>query len=420
MTVAMTAEAPAAPFRSGAARARRLLRHAAAIGGELRAAAVETRDGSVTWMAPAAPDAPRKLLDPHLYGGTSGIALFLAALDHARGTDEHAGTVRRALAPLRRTLAGLHADPARAAALRLPLGGIVGIGSWVYALARAGTWLGDAAMVADAHAATALLTPERIAADQHLDVVKGSAGAVLALLALDAVESGPNARGETPLELAVRCGAHLLACRVASAAGPRAWVCPGAGPLTGFAHGASGIGYSLLRLFARTGNRSLRDAALEGFAFERTLYLPGQGDWWDPRFGRPLMQNAWCYGAPGMSLARAAATDDADAAADFAMTVPIARDRADEPVDHLCCGTLGRADVLLTLSRRMDDPSLAAAAGTLAMRALRAREARGHYALPAAGEAQGSPLGLFSGTAGIGYALLRLAAPSLPSPLCLD
>lgn len=420
MTAAMAAEAPVAPLRTGAARARRLLRHASAIGGELRARAVERPDGTLTWMAPSM-SGPARPMDPHLYAGTCGMALFFAALDHARGTDEHAETVRRTLAPLRRTLAGLHADAARAAGLRPAVGGIVGIGSWIYALARAGTWLGDEAMVRDAHAATQLLTPERIAADDELDVVKGSAGTILALLALDGIAPWPNAAGETPLSLAARCGAHLLACRTASPAGPRAWVCPGAGLLTGFAHGASGIGYALLRLFARTGDPALRDAALEGFAYERTLHLPDEGDWWDPRWGRPLRQNAWCYGAPGMLLARAeAAGSDADAAGDLEAMLRIARARADEPVDILCCGTLGVADVLLTVSRREGHRRLAGAAHALARRVARAADHRGGYALPSAGEAQGSPLGLFSGTAGVGFGFLRLATPSVPSPLCLD
>lgn len=403
-----------------AARTTRLLRRAAGIGAEVRAQAVERGDGSLTWMAPARDGAAARPLDPHLYGGTSGIALFLAALDHARGTTEHADAVRRAMAPLRRTLAGLRADPGRAASLRLPAGGVVGIGSWIYALLRIGTWLGDEAMLGDAHAATVLLTPARIAADEQLDVVKGAAGTILALLALDAADPSANADGETPLALAARCGAHLLARRVATPAGPRAWPCSPAGPLTGHAHGASGIGHALMRLFARTGDPALRLAALEGFAFERTLYLPGAGDWWDPRFERPHALNAWCYGAPGMALARAAARDDADASADLDTMLAIVRDRGDDAVDHLCCGTMGRADVLLTLSRELGDAGHAAAAHTLARRVLRHADRRGAFALLPGEAAQGSALGLFSGTAGIGYALLRLARPALPSLLCLD
>jgi lantibiotic modifying enzyme len=250
-------------------------------------------------------------------------------------------------------------------------------------------------------------------------VVKGSAGAILALLALDTIDGGRNGAGETPRSLAVRCAAHLLDSRVATPCGARAWACPGVGPLTGFAHGASGIGHALLRLFARTGDPALRLAALEGFAFERALHLPEQGDWWDPRFGRPLRQNAWCYGATGMSLARAEAMDDRACVADLRAMVPIARDRS-EPVDHLCCGTMGRADVLLTLSRRLDDRSLAASARTLTRGILAAADARGAFALAEGDAAQGSALGLFSGIAGIGYGLLRQARPDLPSPLCLD
>lgn len=404
------------PPRTGATRAR-LLRDAARIGARLSAQAAEVRDGSVTWLAPPAEDAPARPLDTHLYGGATGIAFFLAALDHARGTAEHAPTVRRALAPLLRSLRGLRADPARAAALRVNVGGLVGAGSWIYALARIGAWLGDEEMLDGAHAAAALLTPARIDADDRLDVTKGAAGAILALLTLHALDPRAGAAGHTPLEVAARCGAHLLACRRQTPARPRAWTCPGVGPLTGFAHGASGIGLALLRLSASTGDGAPVQAALEGFAYERTLYLSDLRDWWDPRFDRPLRKVAWCYGAPGMALARAAARHDRDAAADLALMTGITRHHDDEPVDTLCCGTLGRADVLLTLSRALADPSLAEGARTLTRRVLRRAGEQGDYALLSA---ESSPLGLFTGAAGIGYALLRQAAPALPSPLCLD
>jgi lantibiotic modifying enzyme len=412
-------------LRARAGLSGRMLRSAAEIGAGIAAQAVELRDGSVTWLAPAADGSAPRPLEPHLYGGTAGIALFLAALDHARGTDEHRARVLGALAPLRRKLADLGADPARAAALRLPVGGMVGLGAFVYALLRAGTWLGEPALVREAHAATGLLTPERIAADAHLDVVKGCAGAVLALLALHRALPGPNAAGDTPLALAVRCAGHLLERRAATDGGPRAWPAPGLAPLTGFAHGASGIGFALLRLYAETGDARLREAALEGFAYERGLYVAASRDWWDPRFGRLLSQNAWCYGAPGMALARLQAVRrgaaDEETRGELGLFLELARDLPDIAADHLCCGTLGRAEVLSVAAAALGDPAQHRAARALGRRVLARAAARGGFALLDPDAAQGSDLGLFSGLAGIGYALLRLARPAaLPSPLCLE
>ncbi|MBV9772430.1 MAG: hypothetical protein JO040_00675, partial [Gemmatimonadetes bacterium] len=287
------------------------LSHASAISDQLRAHSVETPGGGITWHAPPAPgqQPPRTNLGPHLYEGVLGVALFLAALDHVRERTEHRELVLRTITPLRLTLRELVRDHDRAARLRLQVGGFVGLGAFLYSFLRIGRWLGEPALIEEAHDLTVLLTRERIGSDDRLDLVDGCAGTVLALLALDQAAPGPNAGGATPLELASACAGHLLDRRISYDGRPRAWAAPGKPPLSGFAHGATGIGYALLRLFARTGNEALRDAALEGFAFERSLFDRGAGNWLDLRYGHLLEQSAWCHGAPGAALGRLGVLD---------------------------------------------------------------------------------------------------------------
>ncbi len=61
--------------------------------------------------------------------------------------------------------------------------------------------------------------------------------------------------------------------------------------LTGFSHGAAGITYALLRLYAVTGQDELRRAALDGIAHETALFDPARANWPDLRlpdaFDRP-------------------------------------------------------------------------------------------------------------------------------------
>ncbi|HLL84676.1 MAG TPA: lanthionine synthetase LanC family protein, partial [Longimicrobium sp.] len=245
-------------------------------------------------------------------------------------------------------------------------------------------------------------------------------GAILALLALERVAPAAGA-----VEVAAACAHHLLRRSVSHQGRPRAWPGPGHPPLSGFAHGASGIACALLRLYARTGDEALRRAALEGLEYERGLFDAGAENWLDPRFGHLLEQSAWCHGAPGMVLARLegvrAGAADAAVLGDLALTLKLTRALPLISLDHLCCGNLGRAEILLCAHRLLGDGELLADARALAARVVRRAAEGGGFALhPPGAEAAFSP-GLFRGVAGIGYALLRLAHPeTLPSPLLLE
>src|SRR4029077_19307861 len=200
------------------------------------------------------------------------------------------------------------------------------------------------------------------------------------------------------------------------------WPAPGGAPLAGFAHGAAGICHALLRLYARTGNPELLAAAQEGIAGERRLYDPGRGNWRDPRHPQAPPRSTWCHGAPGIALARLGALDVLDTPEirrDIAAAIAATRSEPLTAIDHLCCGNLGRAEILLQASRALADPGLAEAARSLAGRVLQ-RAAGGLFrCVPHGGGGLTDP-SFFRGEAGIGFALLRLADPdALPCPLLL-
>jgi lantibiotic modifying enzyme len=90
--------------------------------------------------------------------------------------------------------------------------------------------------------------------------------------------------------------------------------------------------------------------------------------------------------------------------------------------DHLCCGTLGRAEVLLTVGRGMGRTELVEAAGALAARVVAHARQRAHFRLSGPGsEYRVFDPGFFRGISGIGYEMLRLAAPAVvPSVARLD
>ena len=90
------------------------------------------------------------------------------------------------------------------------------------------------------------------------------------------------------------------------------------------------------------------------------------------------------------------------------------------PVDHLCCGNLGRLELLLEAGLRLGKAGLVERAQGAAAQGLLRVEREGGFRLdPVTADSDANaPWGFFRGLAGITYQLLRLAQPeALPSVL---
>lgn len=369
-------------------------------------------DGEANWLhLEYDPSIGRHQLAPlgyDLYGGLCGVALFLAALVRVTGETHYKPLAMAALQPVRRALATASPEiqPPRSS-----LGGASGLGSIIYSLVRIGQFLNEDSLLQDARRAASLLTPDRIAGDYALDIVAGAAGAGLGLLALYEAWADPAV-----LRQAVACGERLCQARLASDTGYRAWPTLDGKLLTGFSHGAAGIAYALLRLYAATGEAAFCDAAEEGFAYEHSRLVPKVGNWPDLR--TPAGQGAsfmtgWCHGAPGIGLARLgglAALDTPEIRADIAIALETTRQRGVQGLDHVCCGSLGRVEFLLAAASRLACAEWLEMARQWTGQLVRRARQAGGYALPLPpGQPPRFAPGFFQGSAGIGYELLRVA-----------
>ncbi len=405
--------------------AQMLVAAALKVADELSERALRTGSGGATWIGLARHSASERYqlqpLGADLYSGAPGVALFLAAAATADASRGYAELARAALLSVCDALASdSHVLVARWLK-GIGVGGCAGLGSIVYALSRVSSLLGDRALLASAQSAAALLSPALIARDRVFDVFGGSAGAILGLLSLHALTHEPAL-----LDSARLCAAHLLTNRVPTSSGHHAWKSVAPAPLTGFAHGAAGIAYALLRLDSVDADVRLRCAAADAIAFERAVYLPAIAVPPDEctEGGRmhPWYMLNWCHGAAGIGLSRLGmpgvlATDsiaDADAAVCAVQAWGV------QEIDHLCCGNAGRSELLLLSAARHGRDDLRAEAGRRAGWMIARAEANGGFSLfPNLPDRVFSP-GLFQGTAGIGYHLLRLVDASLPSVLLLN
>lgn len=395
----------------------RLVAQALSIAQQITTRAIRAADGSAAWIAPQyLMSAERYQLQPlgyGLYDGTCGVALFLAAMEKISGGAGYRKLALGAVRPLGQALR----DYGNRTSRDMGIGGASGLGSVIYALTRMSQWLDEPALLEDARRAASLITVKQIADDKALDIIAGAAGTILGLLALYDV-SGE----QTVLDKAITCGQHLLRTRTESKTGWWAWSTINGKMLTGFSHGAAGIVYALLRLYAVTQDRDLLAAAQDGIAYEDSVFAPLVGNWPDLREEEQLaFMTSWCHGAPGIALARIGGLPVLDTdhiRKDIEAALRTTRAFGVQGVDHLCCGNLGRADLLLVAASRLSRPELSVAASKRAWQVLKNAGHTGAFVLhPQLPMGVYSP-GFFQGTAGIGYALLRMAQPDvLPSVL---
>jgi type 2 lantibiotic biosynthesis protein LanM len=400
--------------RQGSSTAESFTAGALRIAEEISKRAIRGADRSATWITPQYLDASdRYRLQPadcSLYSGKAGVALFLAAVEKVTGG---AGYRELALDALRSLREQVRMSGERLA-IRIGIGGCSGLGSIIYAMVRIHSFLNEP-LLEDARRAASLITADRIEADQLLDVTGGAAGAIMGLLSLY------NASGdEESLERAVWCGRHLLKKRTRSEAGHRTWATLEGRPLTGMAHGAAGIAYSLTRLYQFTGLRCFMEAATEAMAYEASVFSSEAGNWPDMRSReRVAFRTSWCHGAPGIGLSRLgclSVKNDRETQREVEVAFKATERLGLTPVDHPCCGNLGRAELFLVGGRQLSRPGLVEAATRIASCVLERSEEAGSFGLnPLLPNRLFNP-GFFQGTAGIGYGLLRMAHP-LPSVL---
>jgi type 2 lantibiotic biosynthesis protein LanM len=386
---------------------------AAWIGAEVLARA--DKNGVMHWRY-ALVTAPGSIAEHRLYDGTSGVALFLAALGAVTGEAQWIDAAAAACEPIKTIRRSARKETARA-----PIGAATGIGSLVYAMTTIGHLLNDASYTQLAVELAEGLTTEVIAADPSADVSDGCAGAVLALLAVQTA-----APDEGFLARAAYCGRQLVARQVDAKEGA-AWPSRDGVMLAGFAHGAAGIAYALARLYKETGDDAFLDAANRAHDYERSVFSAADRNWPvlgtgpESGVGAPMM-TAWCHGAPGIVLARALS---AELVGDPAMQLEIAAGiettarLGAAQADHLCCGNLGRAEVLFTAGHSIRSLEPIGAALKIAGSVVKKARDRGHFKLSSSGfEYEVFDPGYFKGLSGIGYALLRFAQPAkLPSVL---
>ncbi|AFK18590.1 type 2 lantipeptide synthetase LanM [Haloferax mediterranei ATCC 33500] len=386
----------------------RLQREAVKHGDMVLNAAIETEAGR-QWVSYIGAELPQLGLSPAdntLYAGRGGIGIAAAALYDQTG---HSRFEELAVDCL-------DAVASDRGVSETEFGGITGTGSLVYSLSVAADLLDRPVYRERAAAHARAVTTEQLAADETFDVIDGTAGVLLGLLA-----HYERYGGSTVLDRALDCGKRLLDNRV-SVDGHHVWTTGTGKPLPGMAHGQSGIAYALARLGAVVDDDRYETAAREALAYESTLYDPEQSNYPIPTdAGDPQYLDRWCEGRTGCALARlgiGSVLDDEALLTEANQLLSATASADRNQYDQLCCGTLGQATALLESARRTGRDETDARA--LVDRCVARQEQSGALCMP--GHSRQLPNStFFNGGSGVAYSLLRFANPDeLPCVLLLE
>lgn len=354
-------------------------------------------------------------LGPSVYSGTAGVAVFLARAYAAGGDAAHAraaeGAIRTAV------------DRAFAEDPRWRNGFYLGAVGVAWAAHEVAGRLGRDDLAAGRDEILARLWEDRRKPRLH-DVMFGGGGAVPALLRLaDEGAAGAEAMATWLADDLVKAADRDGDGASWHGDSPRG---PNTPNLTGFSHGASGIGWGLSFAAERTGRADLRDAALGAYAYERRWFDEEEGAWRDLRnFKTPdkpvprKFATWWCHGSPGIGLARLGAArrlGDPRLDDDLRLARELTRETVVRLVDDpdgdvcVCHGVIGNAEAAWLMGEALGDADASDEAMDVGHALVDRYGARHGIAWPTA-VAKGEYPPLLTGAGGAGHFLLRLAFP---------
>jgi|GEM_PF-2933286 len=347
-------------------------------------------------------------LKGQLYAGKLGIAFFLSSLSNYTKNADYNEIIQYIIDAESQLCFDLMKSEQGDS---VDLSFCTGIAGLIYILIAYASYKDETNALRNALLLSELIKFEDTLKDKNFDILYGNSGLLLVLILL--FEKSRSLRLLTVIK---SLGDSLLENRIIDPeSGYLAWM--GATclrPLTGISHGASGIAFSLLRLYESTGEQKYKEAFYEAIKFENYYANVSEKNWADLRTIEKNYQVSWCHGAPGIGLVRLHAfriLNDSNFINDIDIAVETTKNNLVTGIDHYCCGNVGRIDFLIEASIVLNRSDLLDIAENAISEILQNKNNSGYYRTFEHPDLCLENLSLFKGTSGIGYILLRSIEP---------
>lgn len=188
----------------------------------------------------------------------------------------------------------------------------------------------------------------------------------------------------------------------------------------GFAHGLSGIVFSLAHVQSVLSSHAIEQTVIELLRIENEFYVEASRKWLDLRENKhALASNYWCHGSYGILLARAhIGSLLPDVPTELLLIDRLMEDVLEEqsgPIGHsMCHGEVGNRNII------MDVRSLVSGREPVDTENVAQFNRIPGQLWQTGMHPDIESLGLFTGLSGIGLGLLRFLDPKIPSILSLD
>jgi lantibiotic modifying enzyme len=338
-----------------------------------------------------------------LYDGLVGHTLLLAALYSISADDTLKSLCMRIFTHATELLTSAGNTST------LGIGAASGVGGVIYGLTFCSRLLHEPALLGHA-LSLALSWAPAVEQDTKFDLMDGAAGWLLCLIQLHDViamdRSGPHRQQLNALQDSIRLSVRHLQKHAKEEACGCSWHRDKFETgLTGMSHGNAGVALALrLAQALLDGDDNLGPLVDACDRYEDSHFDTNSCNWRDTRPWTAGLISSWCYGAPGICMARAAggvkvsdlpssAVDSLKSAAANFSPAPSYRDL------NVCCGASGVITALLYLSHEREDLAARAKAAMLdVLKAVHKQDLlfEGNH-------------GFFTGLSGIAYVALQVA-----------
>lgn len=253
--------------------------------------------------------------------------------------------------------------------------------------------------------------------DRHFDIYSGLAGLILSMVSLYSVYKSKD------LLKKIENVTNLLISMSETKSSKRWWLSsiPSNGPTTGFAHGLSGIGFSILKVYGLTNKEKYLSVSKEIHNYMMSCFDNESKSWLESQSSNSHGQlEVWCHGSPGISLfySELLKNDNSiDVTRVYEASIDKTKDNNIFENDSLCHGSLGNIDVFLNSRNPQNKISIEKSEDVIneTLQDIAGRDVR------CGNKYKHHNLSLFTGFSGLAFQLMRVNNESyIPSVLTFE